>query len=68
MGGKGSGNRLAYKNAKGAKSPVIGDNGLSVKPGEMANIVRGLCYYWNAMGTDRQQRPGAVKQESTGVF
>ena len=41
MGGKGSGNRLAYKNAKGAKSPVIGDNGLSVKPGEMANIVRG---------------------------
>ncbi len=32
MGGKGSGNRLAYKNAKGAKSPVIGDNGLSVKP------------------------------------
>lgn len=41
MGGKGSGNRLAYKNARGAKSPVIGDNGLSVKPGEMADIVRG---------------------------
>ncbi|MCI8339224.1 MAG: hypothetical protein HFH62_11195 [Lachnospiraceae bacterium] len=40
MGGKGSGNKMAYKNARGAKSPVIGDNGLSVKPGEMANIVR----------------------------
>lgn len=40
MGGKGSGNKMAYKNAKGAKSPVIGDNGLSVKPGEMADIVR----------------------------
>ena len=40
MGGKGLGNKLAYKNARGAKSPVIGDNGLSVKPGEMADIVR----------------------------
>lgn len=40
MGGKGSGNKMAYKNARGAKSPVIGDNGLSVKPGEMADIVR----------------------------
>lgn len=35
MGGKGSGNKMAYKNAKDAKSPVIGDNGLSVKPGEI---------------------------------
>lgn len=41
MGGKGSGNRMVAKNKAWKKSPVIGDNGLSVKPGEMADIVRG---------------------------
>ena len=41
MGGKGSGNKMAYKNLKG-NSPVIGDNGLSINdsPGLMAEITR----------------------------
>lgn len=40
MGGKGSGNRMAYKNAKGAKSPVIGDNGVTASPDEIAMITQ----------------------------
>lgn len=68
MGGKGSGNRMAYKNARGAKSPVIGDNGISVAPGELAEITRQCLttgMLWEEIDT---KDPEQLKQRAIDYF
>lgn len=68
MGGKGSGNKMAYKNARGVKSPVIGDNGISVAPGELAEITRQCLttgMLWEEIDT---KDPEQLKQRAIDYF